>query len=119
MKAAPRLARSSSVDGDEPADRVMYEEYVRGFDEIPILDDAVRIPPRRSPPPNFVRGERASLRKAERTDGFSLRQASLDEIATLYDEYLAPQAARPQSKPLRAKQKTSGSKRRRKSSAGA
>lgn len=113
MKAARRPARRVSIESDEPADRVMYEEYVRGFDEVPILDDAVRIPPRSSPPPNFVRGERPSLRKAERTDGYSFRQASLAEIEALYGEYLAPQAAEPQSG------KTSGGKRRRKSSATA
>jgi hypothetical protein len=112
MKAARRPARRVSIESDEPADRAMYEEYVRGFDEVPILDDAVRTPPRSSPPPNFVRGERRSLRKAERADGYSFRQASLAAIEALYDEYLAP-AAEPQAG------KTSGSKRRRKSSATA
>lgn len=108
MKAARRPARRVSIESDEPADRMMYDEYVRGFAEVPILDDAVGIPPRSSPPPNFVRGERPSLRKAERTDGYSFREASLGEVEALYDEYLAPQAAEPQAS------KTSGSKRRRK-----
>lgn len=117
MKAAERPAGNLSVEGDEPADHALYEEYVRGFDEIPVLEDAVRIPPRRSSP-SFVRGERRSLRKEERGDGHALREASRAEIETLYGEYLAPQAAAPKRKQPRAKKKTGG-KRRRKSSAAA
>jgi hypothetical protein len=119
MKAAERPAGSLTVEGDEPANHSHYEEYVRGFDEIPVLDDAVRIPPRRSPPPSFVRGERRSLRKAERDDGYALREENRAEIEALYGEYLAPQPATPKRKQPRAKRKTSGSKRRRKSSAAA
>jgi hypothetical protein len=119
MKAAERPAGSLTVEGDEPANHAHYEEYVRGFDEIPILDDAVRIPPRRSPPPSFVRGERRSLRKEERDDGYALREENRAEIEALYGEYLAPKAATAKRKQPRAKKKTSGSKRRRKSSAAA
>ncbi len=119
MKARERLAGSLTVDGDEPANQSHYEEYVRGFDEIPVLDDAVRIPARRSPPPSFVRGERRSLRKEERDDGYALREESRAEIETLYGEYVAPKAAKPKRKPPRTKKKTSDSKRRRKSSAAA
>ncbi|HUQ52199.1 MAG TPA: hypothetical protein VM692_08245 [Gammaproteobacteria bacterium] len=117
MKAAERPIGSLVVDG-EPANHALYEEYVRGFDEIPVLDDAVRIPPRRSPSPSFVHGERRSLRKEERDDGYSVREATLAEIESLYGEYLAPAAARPHRKQARAKKKSSG-KRRRKSSAAA
>jgi hypothetical protein len=119
MKAAERPAGSLSVEGDEPADHPLYQEYVRGFDEIPVLDDAVRIPPRRSPPPSFVRGERRSLRKEERDDGYALREANRADIETLYGEYLAPPAAKPKRKQPRAKKKANGGKRQRKSSAAA
>jgi hypothetical protein len=119
MKAAERQASSLSVEGDEPANHTLYVEYVRGFDEIPVLDDAVRIPPRRSPPPNFVRGERPSLRKEERADSYVLREASRAEIEVLYGEYVAPQSATPKRKPPRRKKKANGNKRRRKSSAAA
>jgi hypothetical protein len=119
MKAAERPAGGVTVEGDEPANHSLYEEYVRGFDEIPVLEDAVRIPPRRTLPPNFVRGERRNLRKAERDDGYSLREASRAELEALYSEYLAPKAAKPKRKPARAKKKTGGSKRRRKASAAA
>ena len=119
MKAAERPAGNVTVEGDEPADHSLYEEYVRGFDEIPVLDDAVRIPPRRSLPPSFVHGERRSLRKEERDDGYALREASRAEIEALYCEYLEPNAAKPKRKPARAKKKSGGTKRRRKSSAAA
>jgi hypothetical protein len=119
MKTAERPAGSVTVEGDEPANHSLYEEYVRGFDEIPVLDDAVRIPPRRSLPPSFVRGERRSLRKEERDDGYALREANLSELEALYCEYLAPKAAKPKRKPARARKKTGGTKRRRKSSAAA
>jgi hypothetical protein len=117
MKAAERPAGSVTVEGEKPANHSLYEEYVRGFDEIPVLDDAVRIPPRRSPPPNFVRGERRDLRKEDRDDGYSLRETSRAEIETLYCEYLAPKAAKPKRKPPRARKKAGATKRRRKSSA--
>jgi hypothetical protein len=119
MKAAERPAGSLSVEGDEPANQAHYDEYVRGFDEIPVLDDAVRIPPRRSPPPSFVRGERRSLRKEERDDDYALREANRAEIEALYGEYLAPKAVKPKRKQPGTKKKSGGGKRRRKSSAAA
>jgi hypothetical protein len=106
MKAGERAVANLVVEGDEPSNHAHYEEYVRGFDEIPVLNDAVRIPPRREPPPNFVRGERRSLRREERPDGYSQREASLAEIETHYREYSAPTA-------VRAKRATTSSKKRR------
>ena len=119
MTAAERQASSLSVEGDEPANHALYEEYVRGFDEVPVLNDAVSVPPRRSPPPSFVRGERRSLRKEERDDGYLLREATLAEIESLYGEYLAPEAKKPKRRAPRAKKKSAGNKRRRKSTAAA
>ena len=120
MKAAQRPAGSLTIEGDEPADHSLYEEYVRGFDEIPVLEDAVRISPRRSPTPSFVRGERRSLRNEERDDEHALREANRAEIEALYDEYLSPDAATPKRKQPRAKKrKASVGKRRKKASAAA
>lgn len=122
MSSAERPADSGIVDNDEPTNHALYEEYVRGFDEIPVLDDAVRIPPRRITPPSFVFGERRSLRKEERVDGYSAREDNLSEIESLYGEYLAPntaETAKPKRKQPRAKKKSASSKRRRKSSAAA
>ena len=119
MKASERQARPFFVDDDEPADRALYEEYVRGFDDIPVLEDAVRIPPRRSLPASFVRGERKSLRREERPDAFALRDATRAELEIMYGEYVAPENAKPKKK-SRAKKKTATrTKRRRKSSAAA
>jgi hypothetical protein len=119
MPAAERPTGSLSLESDEPADHALYDEYVRGFDEIPVLNDAVRIPPRRSPPPSFVHGERRSLRKEERTDGYLVREATRAEIETLYGEYVAPEAKKPKRKQPRAKKKSSAGTRRRKASAAA
>ena len=120
MKAAERPAGSLTIESDQPADHSLYEEYVSGFDEIPVLEDAVRIPPRRSPAPSFVRGERRSLRNEERDDGHALREANRAEIEALYGEYLSPDAATPKRKQPRAKKiKASVGKRRKKSSAAA
>lgn len=104
--------------GEEPADRSIYEEYVRGFDEIPILDDAVRIPPRPPTPPSFVRGERRSLRKEERADGYSLREASLAELEALYREYLDPTPVPRKRKAAATKKPGRRKNRRRARSAG-
>ena len=117
MEAAERPAGSLSVEGDEPANHTLYEEYVRGFDEIPVLEDAVRIPPRRSLPTSFVLGERRSLRKEERADAHLLREASRAEIEALYGEYTAPKSASPKRKQARGKKKSARNKRRNSSAA--
>jgi hypothetical protein len=121
MKAAERAAGRDAIGSDEPADRAHYDEYVRGFDEIPVLEDAVRIPPRPVRPPSFVQGERRSLRREERPDGYSLREQHLAELEALYGEYVAPQAVgRKRKQPrAKAKKKAPAPKRRRKSSAAA
>lgn len=115
MKAAERVAARLLAE-EEPAYQALYEEYVRGFDVVPVLEDAVRIPPRRTLPANFVRGERRDLRKQERTDGYTQREAGVAEIEMLYTEYLAPAAGKPKRKPPRAKKRNSG-KRKRKATA--
>jgi hypothetical protein len=117
MKAAERAVKSALVDGDEPAYAALYDEYERGFQEVPVLEDVVRIPPRRALPPNFVRGERRDLRKRERADGYAQREASIAELEMLYGEYLAPGAREAKRKSPRAKKKSGGNKRKRKSKA--
>jgi hypothetical protein len=93
-----------SLDSDEPADCALYQEYVRGFDAIPVLDDAVIIRPRPPTPPNFVRGERRNLRRQDRPDGYEQRESNLAELEELYREYLAP-------KPLKRGRKAAGTRR--------
>ena len=43
MKASERAAANFFLDGEEPSNHDRYEEYVRGFDEVPVLEDAVAI----------------------------------------------------------------------------
>jgi hypothetical protein len=115
MRSSERAAANIFHDngGDEPSNHLLYEEYVRGFDELPVLEDAVSIPPRRASPPNFVRGERRSQRKNERPDGYAVREANLAELEHLYGEYLSPKPVKTKHKPSRGK-KSTGRKRRRK-----
>jgi hypothetical protein len=88
------------VANDEPANHAVYAEYVRGFDDIPVLQDAVRIPPARAPQPDFRRGERRDARREQRPDAYSAREANAAEIELLYQEYSrpAPAAVRPKRK---------------------
>jgi hypothetical protein len=116
MKAAERAVKNSLADGEEPAYAALYDEYERGFDEVPVLDDAVRIPPRRALPPNFVRGERRDLRKQERADGYAQREAGIAEVELLYGEYVDPGMGKPKRKKTRSKSKR-GSKRKSKAKA--
>lgn len=97
-----RMLRAIAL-GDEPADCAPYQEYVRGFDEIPVLDDAVVVPSRPPTPPNFVRGERRNLRKQDRPDGYEQREANRAELESLYQEYLEP-------KPVGRKRKTASAR---------
>ena len=118
MKAAERSVESILAE-DEPAYAALYDEYVRGFDEVPVLEDAVRIPPRRTLPPNFVRGERRDLRKQGRQDGYTERETNIAETEMLYAEYLDPAAGQPKPKKTRGKRKIKSacSKRKRKEKA--
>jgi hypothetical protein len=72
---------------DEPGNDAAYTEYVRGFDDVPVLLDAVRIPPRRAFVPDFRRGERRDARKESRPDGYTVRESKSAEIELLYHEY--------------------------------
>lgn len=84
--------RSRAVAADDaPGNNAAYEEYLRGFDDIPVLQDAVRIPPPRRQPPDFRRGERRDARQEQRLDAYTLREATLAEIELLYREYAQPE----------------------------
>jgi hypothetical protein len=113
---APR-GRTAALD-DEPGNNAVYEEYLRGFDDIPVLQDAVRIPPPRRGPPDFRRGERRDARQEPRPDAYSLREETLAETELRYREYTqpAPVAARPtrnkRTKRKSARKTTSKSKKR-------
>jgi len=99
--------RTAAPD-DEPGDHAAYAEYLRGFDDIPVLDDAVRIPPPKRRQPDFRRGERRDVRQEQRTDPYSLREATLAELALLYLEYTQPASLAP--RPTRKKRPKSKAK---------
>jgi hypothetical protein len=103
---------ASTPDDERRVNHVLYDEYVRGFDEVPVLNDAVSVPPRPARPPSFVRGERRSWRTEERPDSYSLREASRAELELLYREYVAPKPVGRKPK-KRAGKKSSGRKNRR------
>jgi len=92
--------------GDEPGNNAAYDEYLRGFDEIPVLQDAVRIPPPRPRPPDFRLGERRDVRQESRPDGYAKREANVAELARLYDEY----SQRAPARAVRAKSKKKSTK---------
>ncbi len=98
-QAPTARSRAVALD-DEPGNHAAYQEYLRGFDDVPVLQDAVVIPPLRPRQPDFRRGERRDVRLERRPDAYSLREAALAEIEFLYDEYVrpAPIAPRPKRK---------------------
>jgi hypothetical protein len=108
-QALPPRGRTVAPD-DEPGNNAAYEEYLRGFDEIPVLQDAVRIPPPRRQQPDFRRGERRDVRQEQRPDASSLREATLAEIEFLYREYTQPPPVAP--RPKRRKQPKRKSKKK-------
>jgi hypothetical protein len=95
---------------DEPGNNAAYDEYLRGFDDIPVLQDAVRIPPPRRPQPDFRRGERRDVRQEPRPDASSLREATLAEIEFLYREYTQPAPVAPRPKRKKQQKRKSESK---------
>jgi hypothetical protein len=97
---------------DEPGNNAAYEEYLRSFDEIPVLQDVVRIPPPRPRPPDFRRGERRDVRQEPRPDGYAARVASQLELELMYREYAQPAPAAPAK--AKAKKKTTKPKAKRK-----
>ena len=91
-----------------PDERALYEEYLRGFDDVPTLTDPVALPPPRRLPPDFRFGERKDARKQVREDAETLRGSRLRELGEMYSEYVQPTTATSKgakSKPKRKRQK--------------
>jgi hypothetical protein len=115
---APPLAEDDAhVSSAEPTapelDHELYEEYVRGFDDVPTLLDAVALPPRRVPEADFRRGERPDQRKERRLDAQALRAATAAEIEQSYREYEQPEPARAaRKKPKRRTPRKSGKRKK-------
>jgi hypothetical protein len=87
-------------------DYALYDEYVRGFDDVPTLTDPVLVPPPRIAPPQFQLGERKDIRKHAREDAETLRETSAREQAEMYGEYAEPGAKKAKtSKPRKKRQR--------------
>jgi hypothetical protein len=63
-----------------------YREYVRSLDEVPVLDDVAREPPRMAER-DFRSGQRAEARKAPREDAAAPREQHAGDVAVQYAEY--------------------------------
>jgi len=111
--AATAVLPADDRDSNREADtqELLYEEYLRGFDDLPVLRDAVSPPPPRVARPDFRRGERRDQRKVAREDTQSLRQLRERDLEATYREYLGAELE-PSNK------KKSPAKKRRKSGKG-
>ena len=114
LTQAPMPGGRAVAADDEPGNNAAYDEYLRGFDDIPVLQDAVRIPPPRLRQPEFRRGERPDARQAQRPDAYSLREGTVAEIEFLYREYTqpAPVARTPKRKKRQKSKSKNKSKKR-------
>jgi hypothetical protein len=65
-----------------------YREYLHVLDQVPVLVDVVREPPR-VPVKDFRLGQRPDSRRAPRDDAAALREQHAGELARHYDEYVA------------------------------
>ena len=90
---------------EEPGNDALYEEYLRGFDRVPILRDAVVIPPPRIAPPDFRQGERPDVRRETRLDALSLRESNVAELELVYQEYVQAASRRTTSKKRKRKKR--------------
>jgi len=79
-----------ALEGAEANTR--YEEYVRALDELPVLADVVREPPR-VVIRNFRLGQRPDVRKRPREDAYSLREQYALDLEQWYGEYAQDLAA--------------------------
>jgi hypothetical protein len=96
------VADSYASEGAEANTR--YEEYVRALDELPVLRDVVREPPR-VVTRNFRLGQRPDVRKLPREDAYGLREQYALELEQWYGEYAGSHAA-----PQRGGKRTSAKK---------
>lgn len=97
---------NDATPSDVPANAAVYQEYVRGFDDIPVLQDAVHVPPRPPVQPDFRRGERRDARREQRPDAYSIREANRADFERLYREYSEPVPTELPSKGKKRKRKT-------------
>ena len=96
-----RPDRVAALDDAAAETQGRYQEYLRMLDEVPVLLDVVREPPR-VPVKDFRLGQRADARRAPRDDVAALREQHVLEVARQYSEYAEAEACDP---PVSARRK--------------
>jgi hypothetical protein len=87
----PEHLRPGPIDalaGAAAEAQLLYQEYVRSLDDVPVLTDVVREPPRVAIK-DFRLGQRRDARQAPREDGIELREQHARDLARQYAEYTA------------------------------
>jgi hypothetical protein len=112
FKPTPPVAERPVAANGEPGNAAVYEEYLRGFDEIPVLQDAVRLPPSRSPQPDFRLGERRDVRQQPRPDAYSVREENSGDLVLQYQEYSQAELSAVRPKRKKTPKRKSKSKKR-------
>lgn len=113
LPAHLRPDRLEALDGATAEAQSRYQEYVRSLDEVPVLVDVVREPPR-SVVRDFRLGQRPDARKAPRDDAAALREQHAGDVAVQYAEYAELDGAMTSAK--RASPRKTAAKTRRKTS---
>ena len=110
-----RPDRLDALAGAAAEAQLLYQEYVRSLDAVPVLVDVVREPPRVAIK-DFRLGQRRDARKAPRADGTELREQHARDLATQYAEYVAldgeAAAAEPRQAAAKSRRKSRAQKRR-------
>jgi hypothetical protein len=86
LPAHLRPDRIEALDDAAAEAHGRYQEYLRSLDEVPVLVDVVREPPRGGIK-DFRTGQRADARKAPREDAAALREQHVGDVAVQYAEY--------------------------------
>jgi hypothetical protein len=81
-----RPDRLEALDDAASEAQRRYGEYVRSLDDVPVLVDVAREPPRAAVR-DFRSGQRADARKAPREDAAALREQHAGDVAVQYAEY--------------------------------
>jgi hypothetical protein len=113
-----RPDRVDALAGAAAEAQMRYQEYLRSLDEVPVLVDVVREPPRVAIR-DFRSGQRRNERKAPRDDAGELREQHEREVGQQYAEYVAVDAALvstkragPRQTPAKAGRKSGAQKKR-------
>jgi hypothetical protein len=81
-----RPDRLEALDDAASEAQGRYREYARSLDEVPVLTDVAREPPRAAVR-DFRSGQRADARKEPREDSAALREEHAGDVAVQYAEY--------------------------------